>query len=153
MAVATPVFEVTTDLVVPFYDVDSMEIVWHGHYVKYFEDARCRMLEELNYNYATMRDSGYAWPVVDLRIKYIKPALFNHRIRIQARLTEWEIRLKIDYVITDLETGEILTRGHSVQVAVDMAAGEMCFATPAPFRERLAQRLGLEPSSLSRTTS
>jgi len=136
------VFEVSKDVVVPFYDVDSMDIVWHGHYVKYFEDARCEMLEQLDYNYATMRDSGYAWPVVDIRLKYIKPALFNRRIRIQARLSEWEVRLKIDYVITDVESGEILTRGYSVQVAVDMATREMCFATPAPFRDRLARRLG-----------
>lgn len=139
---SAPLFEVSTDILVPFYDVDSMEIVWHGNYVKYFEDARCRMLQELDYNYATMRSSGYAWPVVDLRIKYVRPALFNHRIRVVARLVEWEVRLKIEYVITDLETGEVLTKGYSVQVAVDMATNEMCFMTPAPFRERLAQRLG-----------
>lgn len=136
-------FEVSTEVLVPFYDVDSMEIVWHGHYVKYFEDARCQMLQELDYNYATMRSSGYAWPVVDMRIKYIKPAQFNRRICIKARLVEWEIRLKIEYVIIDLDSGETLTKGYTVQVAVDMAAGEMCFATPAPFRERLATRLGL----------
>lgn len=149
---AKPLFEVSTDILVPFYDVDSMEIVWHGNYVKYFEDARCKMLQELDYNYATMRDSGYGWPVVDMRIKYIKPALFNHRIRVHARLVEWEIRLKLEYEIVDLETGETLTKGYSVQVAVDMAAGEMCFVTPAPFRERLAARLGLTESGLTDTS-
>jgi acyl-CoA thioester hydrolase len=39
------------DVVVPFFDVDSLEIVWHGHYVKYLEIARCALLDELGHNY------------------------------------------------------------------------------------------------------
>lgn len=138
---ATHLLETSVDINVPFYDVDSMEIVWHGHYVKYFEDARCRLLGELDYNYQAMRASGYAWPVVDLRVKYVKPAQFNRMIRVTARLVEWEVRLKIDYRIIDLESGEVLTKGHSVQVAIDMAKKEMCFATPDIFRSKLEQKL------------
>ncbi len=47
------------DIKVPFYDVDSMRIVWHGHYVKYIEDARCVLLDKLGYNYLAMEESGY----------------------------------------------------------------------------------------------
>ena len=135
------VLEIDTDMRVPFYDVDSMDIVWHGHYVKYFEDARCRLLDALDYNYLTMRDTGFAWPVVDLRVKYVRPAQFNRLIRVNARLTEWQVRMKIDYVISDVESGEVLTKGHSIQVAVDIASREMCFATPAIFREKLARKM------------
>lgn len=143
----TPVLSSSVDLRVPFYDVDSMEIVWHGHYVKYFEDARCRLLDELAYNYEAMRASGFAWPVVDLRIKYVKPARFNRAIRVIADLVEWEIRLKIDYQIIDLDTGEVLTKGHTVQVAVDMATRELCFATPEVWRRKLIDKLGRAPRS------
>ncbi|MDQ2076969.1 thioesterase family protein [Marinimicrobium sp. ABcell2] len=127
------------ELTVPFYDVDSMDIVWHGNYLKYFEDARCCLLDNIDYNYLTMRESGYGWPVVDVRVKYIQPALFNRRIRIIASLEEWEVRLKIQYRILDAETGEVLTKGYSVQVAVDLASNEMCFATPDILREKLEQ--------------
>jgi acyl-CoA thioester hydrolase len=127
------------ELTVPFYDVDSMDIVWHGHYLKYFEDARCCLLDAIDYNYQTMRDSGYGWPVVDVRVKYIQPALFNRRIRIIATLEEWEVRLKIQYRIIDAESGETLTKGYSVQVAVDLESKEMCFATPPVLREKLEQ--------------
>lgn len=129
---------VAVDLTVPFYDVDSMDIVWHGHYVKYFEDARCRLLDALDYNYLAMRDSGYGFPVVDIRLKYVRPARFNRRIRVEATLQEWDVRLKIGYIIKDIETGEVLTRGYSVQVAIEAASGEMCFALPPIFQEKLA---------------
>jgi acyl-CoA thioester hydrolase len=136
-----PVFEISTDILVPFYDVDSMDIVWHGHYVKYFEDARCCLLNQLDYNYQTMRASGFAWPVVDLRVKYVKPAQFNRLIRVFARLIEWEVRLKIDYRIIDVESGATLTKGHSVQVALDMHNNnEMCFATPEVLRKKIQQK-------------
>ena len=62
------------DINVPFYDVDSMRIVWHGHYVKYIEDARCQLLDEIGYNYQDMEDSGYLWPIVDMRLKYVASA-------------------------------------------------------------------------------
>lgn len=136
-----PVFEISTDIRVPFYDVDSMDIVWHGHYVKYFEDARCCVLDQLDYNYQAMRASGFAWPVVDLRVKYVKPAQFNRLIRVFARLSEWEVRLKIDYRIVDVESGETLTKGHSIQVALDMQKNnEMCFVTPEIFRKKIQQK-------------
>ncbi|HEY7885099.1 MAG TPA: thioesterase family protein [Cellvibrionaceae bacterium] len=131
--------QVAVDIIVPFYDVDSMDIVWHGHYIKYFEDARCRLLDAAGYNYLAMRDSGYGFPVVDIRVKYVRPASFNRRIRVVATLEEYEVRLKIGYRITDIESGEVLTKGHSIQVAVDMAKGEMCFALPDIAREKLAK--------------
>lgn len=129
---------VSQDVKVPFFDVDSMDIVWHGNYVKYFEQARCELLDAIDYNYLTMRESGYGFPVVDIRLKYIKPARFNRTIRVEATLEEWEVRLKISYKIIDVETGERLTKGYSVQVAVDLQNGEMCFATPPILAEKIA---------------
>lgn len=129
--------EATLDLRIPFYDVDSMEIVWHGHYLKYFEDARCRLLDLIDYNYRAMRESGYGWPVIDLRLKYVRPATFDRRIRVTASLVEWEVRLKIQYRIVDLDTDEVLTKGYTVQVAVDVSNGEMCFAAPAVLQAKI----------------
>ena len=60
-----------------FFDIDSMDIVWHGHYVKYLELARCALLDKFGYGYVQMRESGYGWPIVDLRLKYSRPATFN----------------------------------------------------------------------------
>ena len=121
---------------VPFHDVDMMEVAWHGHYVKYFEVARCALLDQFNYNYPQMRNSGYAWPVIDLHLRYARPARFGQTITVTATVREWENRLKISYLISD-ENGQRLTRGHSIQVAVDMASEEMLYVSPPILLERL----------------
>lgn len=120
-----------------FHDLDPMGVVWHGNYLKYFELVRCALLQRLDYDYWQMKDSGYVWPIVDLRCKYVRSARFNQRIKAQAEIVEWENRLKIDYRISDAQTGEVLTRAHSIQVAISMATGEMCYASPAVLLERL----------------
>ena len=135
------VLQAEIELIVPFFDVDMMEVVWHGHYVKYFEEARCALLDKLGHNYRQMRDAGYAWPVIDLQVRYIRGAQFGQRIRVRADLVEWENRLKINYLITDVATGERMTRGSSVQVAVEIASREMLLASPRVFVEAVERVL------------
>jgi acyl-CoA thioester hydrolase len=125
------------EIEVPFFDVDLMEIVWHGHYLKYFEVARCVLLDKIGYGYMAMRDSGYTWPVIDLRVRYVKPAKFGQKIIVHAEICEWENRLKMNYLIVDKKTGNRLTRGHTCQVAVEMATEEMCYESPAILWEKL----------------
>jgi Predicted thioesterase len=87
------------NLTVPFHDVDMMGVVWHGNYFRYLEIAREQLLRQFNYGYQQMRDSGYAWPVVDSRIKYRHPLTFEQAFTVQAQLEEYEHRLKIQYNI------------------------------------------------------
>lgn len=135
-------YSTQTDILVPFHDVDSMHVVWHGHYVKYLEVARCEFLESFDYGYKAMAASGYGWPIVDMRVKYIKPIQFGQKIRVQCSLREWEYRLKVDYLITDVLTGARLTKGYTVQVAVDLESGEMCFESPDILRQYLVKKCG-----------
>ncbi|WP_020158849.1 acyl-CoA thioesterase [Methylobacter marinus] len=137
-----PRHQTSIDLKIPFHDVDMMEIVWHGHYVRYFEIARCALLDKIGYNYRQMRDSGYVWPVIDLRMRYIKPAAFEQVITVHAEIVEWENRLKINYLIADKETGDRLTKGYSVQVAVNLTRDELCLESPGI----LLEKLGVEVS-------
>ncbi len=51
---------------VGFFDVDSYRVVWHGNYPKYFEIARCKLLDKIGFTYADMEETGYFYPVVDL---------------------------------------------------------------------------------------
>ncbi len=138
------VIQASVTLEVPFFDVDMMDIVWHGHYVKYFEVARCALLDKINHNYTQMRDSGYGWPVVDMQLRYIKGAIFGQKITVTADLIEWQERLKINYLICDTQTGERLTRGSSIQVAIELASGEMQFVTPAVLHTAVAEAIANE---------
>ncbi|MDM7857545.1 acyl-CoA thioesterase [Thiopseudomonas acetoxidans] len=138
------VIQANVTLEVPFFDVDMMDIVWHGHYVKYFEVARCALLDKINHNYTQMRDSGYGWPVIDMQLRYIKAAVFGQKITVTADLIEWQERLKINYLICDTQTGERLTRGSSIQVAIELASGEMQFVTPAVLHTAVAEAIANE---------
>jgi acyl-CoA thioester hydrolase len=114
-----------------------MEIVWHGRYVKYLEMVRGVLLDTIDYNYPQMKASGYVWPVIDMHLRYIAPAIFGQRIKLRAEIVEWENRLKIDYLITDAQSGRRLTRASTTQVAVEIATREMCFVSPPVLLERM----------------
>ena len=130
------------EMQVQFFDLDPMEIVWHGRYVKYLEVVRCALLDSIGYNYVDMKASGYAWPMIDMHLRYVAPATFGQRLTLRADLVEWEDRLKIEYLVSDSATGKRLNRASTTQVAVDIASGEMCFASPPV----LFEKLGLKPA-------
>ena len=130
----------SVDIKVPFHDVDAMRIVWHGNYFRYFEVARCELLDRIDYNYEQMGESGFAWPVIDARARFGKPIRFGQLITVEATIKEYEHRLRIAYQIRDKQTGRRLTRGSTVQVAVDLSSDEMCYASP----QVLFDKLGVE---------
>jgi acyl-CoA thioester hydrolase len=126
-----------TETQVQFFDLDPMEVVWHGHYVNYLEIVRSVLLDSIDYNYAAMKASGYLWPVIDLHLRYIASATFGQRLKLRADIIEWENRLKIRYLITDAATGRRLARASTTQVAVEIATREMCFVSPSVLFEKL----------------
>ncbi|MFK8330654.1 acyl-CoA thioesterase [Pseudomonas sp. BJa5] len=135
------VVHVDCEVLVPFFDVDSMQVVWHGHYVKYLEVARCALLDRLGHNYLQMQASGFMWPVIDLQLRYIRGATFGQRLNVRASLVEWENRLKINYLISDAVSGERMTRASTVQVAVEITSGEMQLASPQVMLDAVARVL------------
>jgi acyl-CoA thioester hydrolase len=118
------------EIQVPFHDVDGMHVVWHGHYYKYFEVARTKLFQSIDYDVLQMKASGYSWPIIETSYKYVQPMLYNQLIQVSAKIQEYENRLKIIYRISDAKTDEKLATGHTTQVAVDMKNNEMCFVSP-----------------------
>jgi len=124
------------ELRIPFHDVDSARVVWHGHYFKYFEVARCALLDRIGYNYDTMAASGVVWPIVKSTSKFVRPLVFNQVVRVSARMREWEMHLLMDYRIKD-ESGIVCTKGSTTQVPLDARTYELQFETPAFLTERM----------------
>jgi acyl-CoA thioester hydrolase len=124
-----------------FYDLDPMEVVWHGNYARFLEQARCALLDRIDYNYPQMRESGYVWPIVDLRIKYVRPVRFGQTIAVAAELSEFENRLKIIYRISDPASREVLTKAHTIQVAVRADTGEMQLESPPALLDRVRRAI------------
>ena len=118
---------------VPFHDVDLAQVVWHGHYLKYLENARWALMDQLGFGLAAMLDSGFGWPVVDLQVKYLRMSRYADRLRVRAGLVDWESRLTIVYLLTDAVSGERVARAQTRQVAVDIATGLLQFTSPPAF--------------------
>ena len=121
------------ELEVRFHDVDMVGVVWHGHYLRYLENARWALMNQLGYGLDRMLESGFAWPIVELQSKYLNPARFGDRLRVRASLLEWENRLALNYLVSRLDDGARIARARTVQVAVDARSGELQFATPPEF--------------------
>ncbi|CDG95529.1 YbgC/YbaW family acyl-CoA thioester hydrolase [Xenorhabdus bovienii str. puntauvense] len=129
------------ELTVPFHDSDPMGVVWHGNYFRYFEIAREALLNQFNYGYRQMRESGYVWPIVDTRVKYRESLQFEQKIRVRATIEEFENRLKIAYHIFDAVSGRKTTTGYTIQVAVEENTQKMGFVSP----DILFERMGVRP--------
>ena len=138
------------DIEIPFHDCDPMNVVWHGNYPRYFEVARCQLLRLFNYDYLDMQASGYMWPIVDMRLKYVGSAKFTQMITVTATLVEYENRIKINYLITDKKTGAKLTKGYTIQAAVSMESNELQFESPAILIEKLQPFLAAHISCATR---
>ena len=125
------------ELRVPFHDVDAMGVVWHGNYFRYLEQARCELLRQIDYDYHQMEASGYLWPVVDTRLKFITPLRFDQLIRVCVSVSEYENRLRLEYQILDAESGVRACKGYTIQVAVAKVSGEMQWLSPPILLQRL----------------
>lgn len=126
-----------------FYDLDPMAVVWHGNYPRFLEQARSALLDKIGYNYTEMASSGLAWPIVDMRIKYVASLRFPQRFTITATLREYENRLCIDYVVRG-QDNKVLTKASTTQVAVTIATGEMQFVSPPELIQKVHECLSVQ---------
>ena len=127
-----------TKIKVAFFDLDPMNIVWHGNYVKYLEQARCDFFDKLNYNYTDMYNDGVMYPIAKMDFKFIKSAKFGEELTVKCTLKELEPAIIIKYEIYSGED-KILT-ATTMQMEVSVKTGETLYEAP----QRLRKASGLE---------
>ncbi|MDR1360219.1 MAG: acyl-CoA thioesterase [Deltaproteobacteria bacterium] len=116
---APPPLSRTVERVVRFEEVDAINVVWHGRYPSYLEDARVAFGEAYGCTYYDFLQAGLTVPVKQLGLDYIGPLRFGQRCAITATL-HWSAaaRINFSYQIKDMD-GSILTTGYSVQLFLD----------------------------------
>lgn len=130
------ILSVTKPFEIRFSEVDSMGVVWHGHYAIYFEDAREEFGRKYDLGYLMMYDKGFFEPLVDLSFKYKKPLIYGMKpeITITYRPSD-AAKIIFDYEIRDSKTGEVYVTGHSVQVFMDKTNYQLVLTNPAFYEE------------------
>ena len=123
------------DIEIRFCEVDSMNIVWHGSYMLYFEDAREAFGEKYGLRYPDIFGNGYYAPLVDIRFNYKKPLLYGDKARIEITFRNTEAaKIIFDYEIFDRKNNSLIATGYSVQVFLDMQY-QLVWANPPFFEE------------------
>lgn len=115
---------------IQFHDIDSMGVMWHGHYPKLLETARDLVLKQCDFGYEQMVASGIMWPIVEMKIKYKKYIKLHQEVLVQATLKEYENRLVFHYSLYDNNTKELLTKASTTQVGIDMKTQDILFVLP-----------------------
>ena len=110
----------TKSLEIRFSEVDSMNIVWHGSYALYFEDAREEFGRKYGLGYMDIFSNGYYAPLVELTFKYKQPLLYGLKPTIIIEYIPTEsAKITFEYTIINEQDGSIIATGRSIQVFMD----------------------------------
>lgn len=139
--------EYSTRVRVRFQEVDSLQIVWHGHYLSYFEDARTAFGRAYGVGYEDMLDQGVVAPVVQISCDYFAPAKYTEELIVTARLFERDTA-KIEFYYQVLKPDKSLcATGKTVQVFLDVN-GNLILTMPEfmrTFYEKWNHKYGIVP--------
>ena len=97
-----------------YYETDQMGIIHHSNYVKWMEEARMDLMEQIGLNYKEMEEMEIISPVLSISVEYHSMVHFDDTVVIQTKLVKYNgIKMEVEYVMTDKETGELRTNGRS----------------------------------------
>lgn len=107
---------------VRYRECDPMGVVYHAHYIDYFEAARTEALRYMGIVYKELEEQGIQMPTVDLAVRYRKPARYDDLLEIRVLLKEKpSMRIRIDYEVRRTGEPDILTTGHVTLCFMDVA--------------------------------
>ncbi len=122
------------ELKVRFSEVDSLTIVWHGHYVKYFEDSREAFGNKYGLGYLDIYSNGFLTPIVSLNCEYKKPLHYNDKALVEATFVDSKAaKIIFNYTIRNACTLELLATGSSTQVFLSRDNFELYLTMPEFF--------------------
>ncbi len=126
-----------TEIKVRFNEVDSWGIVWHGHYIAWFEVGRMALLKKFHLLPQDFSQMGYIAPVVDLKCFFKEPARMEEEILIRTSILKpTKAALTFRFQILRKKDGKLLASGEEIQVLLTLD-GRMLYIIPQDLRERL----------------
>jgi len=106
---------------VRFSEVDSMGVVWHGNYIKYFEDGREEFGNKFGINYLDFRNRGILIPIVKIVCDYKRPLIYGDVAIAETRFIDCEAaKIQYEYTLSHQKTHEIVATGSSMQVFLNL---------------------------------
>jgi acyl-CoA thioester hydrolase len=128
---------------VRFNESDPLGIVWHGHYIRYFEDGREAFGNKYGVGYLDFFDQGWVIPVVSIQCDYKLPLRYGEKVIVEVQYVPCEAaKLKFNYRLYNEKTGQLIATGSTVQVFLDRNTSVLHLTNP-PFFEDWKRKQGL----------
>jgi len=126
-----PTIKASTEVVVRFSEVDSLAIVWHGHYLKYFEDAREAFGREYGFGYLDMFNNGFVTPLVNIGCDFKKPLVYGDTAIVEATFINTPAaKIQFEFKVFNAANMEIVATGSSTQVFLSRETFELYMTVP-----------------------
>jgi acyl-CoA thioester hydrolase len=136
-------FKETVRVKIRFSEIDSMGVVWHGNYIRFFEDAREAFGMKYGIPYSDIYRNGYYTPVVSIGCEYKSPLKYGDEALVEITYCDTPAaKIVFKYRICDAETGVLVTTGYTVQVFLSVTDNCLCISNPA-FFEMWKRKMGL----------
>lgn len=130
------------EISVRFSEVDSLQIVWHGNYIKYFEDGREAFGNEFGLGYLDVYKNGLLIPVVKIECEYKYPVKYGEKIIVETEFINCdEAKIQFHYTIFRKSDNKLVATGKSTQVFLD--SNYELYLTLPPFYENWKRKMGL----------
>ena len=129
-----------TKIRVRYGETDQMSFVYYGVYAQYYEVGRVELLRSLGLSYKEIEAMGFALPVVNMNIKYKKPAFYDDELTIRTTIKELpSVKITFHYETLN-EKGELLNVGEVILVFINKKTGKPCFA-PEVIMNKIEEKL------------
>jgi acyl-CoA thioester hydrolase len=124
-----------TEILVRFNEADPLGIVWHGHYIRYFEDGRESFGEKYGIRYLDFFNEGFVVPVVSIQCDYKRSLRYGEKVIVETNFIPCDAaKIKFSYRLFNAQTNELVATGSSVQVFLDKINSLLQLVNP-PFFE------------------
>lgn len=106
------------EIAVRYAETDMMGIVYHGSYLPWLEIGRTALLKNHGLSYRELEAAGYRLPVLEVGVKYLKPAFYDDALAVITTMTEKPLlRIRLEYEVR--REDELLATGHSIHAFID----------------------------------
>ncbi len=124
-----------TEVLVRFNEADPLGIVWHGHYVRYFEDGREAFGNKYGIGYLDFYKKGFVVPIVSIQCDFKKSLRYGDKVIVETNFIPCDAaKIKFSYRLFNAKTNELVATGSSVQVFLDAKNSMLQLINP-PFFE------------------
>lgn len=125
-----------TEVLVRFNEADPLGIVWHGHYIRYFEDGREAFGNKYGIGYLDFYKQGFVVPIVSVQCDFKKSLRYGDKVIVETNFIPCDAaKIKFSYRLFNSKTNELVATGSSVQVFLDKANSVLQLTNPSFFEE------------------